>query len=345
MPAFLAVSLSCAIPAVSQTADVSTSKVDNQTSTSPNQQHNSITGTVLDLDGEGIVGARVTLTTTNPAREETVIVDEDGLYTFLNVSAASYKLSIAAEGFSKSVTSGLFNAGEDLVIPPVTLTAGANLNVDVTPRTQEALAEQQIHVEEQQRLLGAIPNYFVTYDWNAVPLTAKQKFELTWKTIDNPFNLVVNGGIAGVEQAENALKGYGPGAVGYARRYGAASADFISGTFMGGAIFPALFRQDPRYFYKGTGSVPARALYALSTAFICKGDNGKWQPSYSGVLGDLAAGSISNLYYPATDRHGLSLTVQNGLISAALDGAENLIQEFVLKHVTPHVQPVAALHP
>ncbi len=72
----------------------------------------------------------------------------------------------------------------------------------------------------------------------------------------------------------------------------------------------------------------------MSTAVICRGDNGKWQFSYAGVGGDLAAGAISNLYYPKTDRNSATVTLKNGFLSVGLDGVQNLIQEFVLKHVT-----------
>ena len=37
---------------------------------------------------------------------------------------------------------------------------------------------------------------------------------------------------------------------------------------LGGAVFPSILHQDPRYFYKGTGSIRSRALYALSTVVI-----------------------------------------------------------------------------
>ncbi len=65
--------------------------------------------------------------------------------------------------------------------------------------------------------------------------------------------------------------------MGYGNRYGASYADLTAGTFLGDAIFPSLFKQDPRYFYKGTGSVESRILYAIANALICKGDNGHWQ--------------------------------------------------------------------
>ena len=74
---------------------------------------------------------------------------------------------------------------------------------------------------------------------------------------------------------------------------------------LGGAVFPSLFKQDPRYFYKGTGSISSRALYAIANSVICKGDNERWQPNYSAILGGIAAGGISNLYYPASNRSGV----------------------------------------
>ena len=148
----------------------------------------------------------------------------------------------------------------------------------------------------------------------------------------------VTGVVAGVEQATDAYSGYGQGAQGYAKRYGASYADLVTGTFIGGAIFPSLLKQDPRYFYKGTGSTRSRFLYAVANSVICKGDNGHWQPNYSLILGSLASGGISNLYYPEKDRNGFGLTVQNTLVGLAETGAINLLQEFVMRKLTPSAQ-------
>ena len=123
----------------------------------------------------------------------------------------------------------------------------------------------------------------------------------------DPVTFAASGGFAGVEQADNGFSGYGQGAQGYAKRYGASYADSFIGTMVGGAILPSLLKQDPRYFYKGTGSKGSRIMYAMANAVICKGDNGHWQPDYSGILGSLAAGGISNLYYPASSRNGVAL--------------------------------------
>jgi hypothetical protein len=68
---------------------------------------------------------------------------------------------------------------------------------------------------------------------------------------------------------------------------------------------------------------------------ICKGDNGRWQANYSGLLGSLAAGGISNLYYPKNDREGADLTFENAGIGIGTTALSNLLQEFLIRHLTP----------
>ena len=104
---------------------------------------------------------------------------------------------------------------------------------------------------------------------------------------------------------------------------------------IGGAILPSLLKQDPRYFYKGTGTTRSRILYAIANSVICKGDNGRWQANYSGILGSLAAGGISNIYYPASNREGASLTFEEALLGIAGGAAQNLFQEFLVRKLTP----------
>jgi hypothetical protein len=104
-------------------------------------------------------------------------------------------------------------------------------------------------------------------------------------------------------------------------------------------------KQDPRYFYKGTGTRRARFLYAIANAVICKGDNGHWQANYSGVLGSLASGGISNLYYPAADRYDAALTFENMLIGIGSTAATNLLQEFLIRKLTHNVPNYAPARP
>jgi hypothetical protein len=153
----------------------------------------------------------------------------------------------------------------------------------------------------------------------------------------DPVTFGLIGVIAGIQQAENDFSGYGQGAEGYAKRYGASYANFVSGTFIGSAILPSVLKQDPRYFYKGTGGTRSRILYALANSVICKGDNGRWQPNYSSILGNLAAGGISNLYYPADDRNGVGLTFESAAIGIGATAAANLFQEFLVRKLTPNL--------
>lgn len=174
---------------------------------------------------------------------------------------------------------------------------------------QRERAEQELKQQEQQRILGVVPNFNSTDVQNAAPLTAGQKFRLAFRIAVDPFQFVAAGLDAGYSQAQNDFPGYGQGAQGYGKRLGAAYADQFSGTLLAGAIFPVLLREDPRYFRKGTGTIKHRLLYAVSTTFWSKNDNGTWGPNYSNVLGNLAAGGLANVYYPSTDR-GAGLTFQ-----------------------------------
>jgi hypothetical protein len=295
----------------------------------------SVSGVVIDFDGAGISGAQVVLHLDGSNTDATTVTDANGRFVFSAARAGSFAVRVVATGFGPGKTTGTLREGNDVELDPIKLAAAASIDVEVGAMTQQEIAEEQIHAEETQRLIGVVPNFFVTYTWKAAPLTPRQKFELSWKSALDPFSIGVVVATAGVQQAENHFAAYGPGVAGYSKRFGADYADLAIGTFVGGYVFPSLLRQDPRYFYKGTGSFMSRALYALSTAVICRGDNGHWQPNYSGVLGDLAAGAASNLYYPAYDRTGASLTIENGLVSAALDGVGNLLQEFVYHHFTP----------
>ena len=260
---------------------------------------------------------------------------DDGQFSFTNLAPGPFQLTISAAGFAGQSVAGMLHSGETYTVPQTTLAiATAVMEVRVVPRRFE-IAEDEIKAEEKQRVLGVIPNFYVTYVPNPTPLSPKQKFELAWKTTVDPVTFGITGFIAGVQQAQNDFSGYGQGAQGFAKRYGASYADLVSSTFIGSAILPSLLKQDPRYFYKGTGSKRSRVLYALANAVICKGDNGHWQANYSSILGSFAAGGISNLYYPAKNRDGAELTFENALIGIGATAAANLLQEFVIRRLTP----------
>jgi hypothetical protein len=295
----------------------------------------SISGTVLDATGAPVSGAEVKLTrlTNTPVLE--IPTAQDGHFSFTNVAPGPFELSIALAGFKTKTVSGNLPAKESYLSPVITLEL-APVVTDVSVRlTTEEIAEEQIKVQEQQKLLAVIPNYYASYVADAAPMNTKQKFELAWKLVIDPSSFVIAGIIAGGEQANNSFPGYGQGAAGYANRFGAAYGDFFIGTYISNAILPSILKQDPRYFYKGTGTVKSRVLWAMARSVMAKGDNGHWQPDYSGILGSLAAGGISNLYYPEGSRHGFETTLNNTLIGIATGAGVNILQEFVFPKLTP----------
>jgi len=304
-----------------------------------------LSGSVTDADGDLVPNAKVTLIDNASRQRRSAVTDEDGRFRFSGVESGRFTLGIVAKGLEPSSSQATLQEGQALELPPIALkVATANTDVEVT-LTREEMAEEDIRVEEKQRLGGVIPNFYVEYDWNAPPLTSKQKYKLAMRMVVDPANFVIVAGIAGLEQAGNSFSGFGQGASGYGKRVGAGFGDFSIGTILGGAVLPQMFHQDPRYFYKGTGTVRSRVLYALSTAVIARGDNGRWQPGYANVVGNFASGAISDLYYPAGSRNGGALIVENGLIGIASDGLGNLVQEFVLRKMTPGSRKAAASSP
>lgn len=302
-----------------------------------------VSGTVIDATGAAVAGATVRLTRSDQSSEE-VLSGDLGQFAFANVTPGTFQITITAQGFAAQRVSGILHSGEVTIVPAVKLVP-ATLKTEIqVSATQTEVAEAQIQAQEKQRVFGVVPNFYVSYISNANPLTVKQKFELAWKSSIDPVTFALTGVVAGGEQAQNAFAGYGQGAQGYAKRFGAAYADTTISTFIGNAILPSLLKQDPRYFYKGTGSKRSRILYAIANSVMCKGDNQHWQLNYSAIAGGLAAGGISNLYYPPKDR-STALVFENTLIGTGTTAILNLLQEFVVRKVTPHVSNAGSTHP
>jgi hypothetical protein len=295
-----------------------------------------ISGTVVDGTDAIVVGARVTLICGDESESREVLSGADGQFFFSKVPPGPFQIRIAAPGFSPQTSSGILHSGEFYFAPADPLapaTVGTAIEVTI-PRVEAAEAE--LKAAEKQRLFGVVPNFYVTYLSDAPPLNAKQKWELAWKSTIDPVNLLFTAVTAGAQQAQNEFSGYGQGAQGYTKRFAANFADNATSTLIGSAFLPALFKQDPRYFYKGTGGTKSRILYAMANAVVCKGDNGRWQANYSAILGGLASGAISNLYYPPQDR-GATLMIENTVIGTGETALFNIFQEFFSRKMTPHV--------
>lgn len=243
----------------------------------------SVSGTVLDIN-EGIVpNARVTLVEEGRFGERTTDSSEEGVFLFSNVGPGTFRITITSPGLETFVSSPInLRPGEHHRIPSIALPlASTSISVQVTI-TQAQIAQEQVTILEKQRVLGILPNFYTSYIWDAAPLNTRQKFGLALHSITDPAIFAATAVAAGAEQATNTFPGYGQGVKGYAKRYGADYADEFSSRMFSSAIYPSIFRQDPRYFYKGSGSKRSRFFYAISRAFITRGDNGREQPNTPG---------------------------------------------------------------
>jgi len=312
---------------------------------SDQQQPGSISGTVVDQSGASITGALVKLTREGQFSSAQALSDDNGQFSFSNVAPGAFQLTITSEGLASQDFSGTLSPGEAFVTPLIMLNVATQVTEVRVGLTPVELADEQIKQQEQQRVLGIIPNFYVSYVPNAAPLAPKHKFELAWKSAIDPVTFVAVGAVAGFDQAGDRWGAYGQGAQGYAKRFGASYADVFAGTFIGSAILPSLLKQDPRYFYRGRGTKRSRILYALASSVICKGDNGHWQPNYSSVLGNIAAGGISNLYYPANDRNAAGLIFTNALIRLGETAVANIFQELIVPKLTPNLPTRAPSQP
>jgi hypothetical protein len=299
----------------------------------PQPQSASIHGTVTDVEDAAIPGATVTMNGPAASEHRTLSTDETGSFEIKDLEpSVAYTMSVSAKGFADwSSAAIVLTPGHALGMTDIKLKISV-VETTVVALTVEQLATQQVKAEEKQRVLGIIPNYFVVYDKDAVPMTKKLKYELAFRAATDPVSIGGDVVLAAVNQAAD-TPNYQQGAQGFAQRFGAAYADSFTNVMIGGAVLPSLLHQDPRYFYQGTGSAKSRALHAMSYAIMCKGDNGRTQINYSGIGGNLIAGSLTNLYYPPSNR-GPGLVFSSTAINAGGRLANALVQEFVLHKFT-----------
>jgi len=293
-----------------------------------------LVGTVTDVNGDPVPNSTVVLETPGNDGRRTLVTPESGFFEFNDLKPGSpYQINITAKDFAAWTS------------PPITLepgqfkiVTGIQLRIETERTTVDVrydpveVATEQFKAEEKQRVFGIIPNFYVSYDGDPTPLTAKMKFELALKVSADPVTVAGVALVSASRQAANTPK-YGQGWGAYGERFGATGADGFSDIMIGGAILPSLLHQDPRYFYQGTGTAGSRIRHAMFSPFVAKGDNGKWQPNYSSLGGDLSSSALSNLYYPQANR-GAGLVFGNFAIGTAERVGASLAQEFLFGKFT-----------
>jgi hypothetical protein len=308
-----------------------------QSSNAPATQTGHITGTVSDVNNDVLSGATVVLKGPGTKDSRTTVSDDNGLFEFDQLAPGTYRVTITGKEFADWTSPDIIlNPGQYLILTGTKLQIAKAMTTVSVAESQVEIATEEVKIEEKQRVFGIIPNFYVVYDQNPAPLTTKLKFHLALKTSTDAFTVLGVGVLAAINQAGN-TPDYPQGWKGYGERFGAATADGFSDIMIGGAILPSLLHQDPRYYYQGTGTTKSRALHALASPFVCKGDNGRLQPNYSSMGGDLGSAALSSTYYPASNR-GAGLVFQNFFLSTGERMVSSLVQEFVLHKLTPKTQ-------
>lgn len=301
----------------------------------PSPRPATIIGTVEDVNGGVVPGATVVLRASSPGNERRVVSKDNGSFQFDNVQPARlYHVAVSAKGFADWTSNDVvLRPSQFFILTGIALHV-STVRVTINAILPEQAAAAQVKAEETQRLFGVIPNFYVAYGHNTVPLTPKLKFQLAVKTLVDPVTIAGFGFNAAIYQLAG-YPGYREGTKGYAERLGATFAGGYTNILIGDALLPSLLHQDPRYFYQGTGTTKSRLLHALSFPLISRGDDGTREINWSNIGGDLASGAIANAYYPAQDR-GVWRVISSALIGMGGRMALDVAQEFVLHKHTSH---------
>ena len=286
-------------------------------------------GTVTDVNGNPVPDAKVVLRGPISATRFTATTNADGFFEIHDVgSGIPFRIVIRSPGFAKWTSSVVLRPGQLDMLTGIKLhLAAIRTTITVSPQTTEQIATEQVQTELTQRGFGLVPNFYEAFERNPAPLTPKLKFKLALRAAVDPFTLAGVGTLAGAGQITR-TPNYADGFGGFAERLGANYANQFTNLMIGGAILPIVLHQDPRYFYQGTGSTASRVLHAMSAIVIAKGDNGRWQPNYSELGGDLASAALSNVYYPEGNE-GVGLIFVNFGINTGIHMGMRLLQEFV----------------
>ena len=175
---------------------------------------------------------------------------------------------------------------------------------DKSKEAQEKDNQSQISGTSKDRLFFTLPNFLTLENANQVPpLTSRQKFKVVARSAFDYVQYPWYGFLAGISQAENSEPGYGQGAAGYGKRFGASTADGTIENFLTSAVFPSLLRQDPRFFQSGKGGFWHRTGYAITRVIVTRTDSGHAQVNYSEIFGSaLGAGISTYSYHPHADK-------------------------------------------
>ena len=211
--------------------------------------------------------------------------------------------------------------------PPTSTSAPQNTQPGQT--SQGSQDQKNADGASKDRLFFALPNFLTLENSaNVPPMTTGQKFHVALRSSFDYVQYPWYAALAGISQAENSEPGYGQGAEGYAKRFGAAFADGTIENFMVNAALPSLLRTDPRYYQLGKGTFLHRTGYALSRLFITRTDSGHNTFNFAEIGGSGMAAAISTYsYHPEADKT-FSNTADVWGTQVAYDAMRIVLNEF-----------------
>jgi hypothetical protein len=304
-----------------------------------------IKGVVSDMQGGLVPGAHIVIACDDSATTQEATADSVGFFSISNLPAGTYSVTISSPGLETYIVRDLhLKPGETYSMPEVSLPmARTAADITVTVTTEE-MAEQELQNELHQRVLGVLPNFYTSYQWDAAPLSPRQKLKLTIRAASDPVFLGTTAITAGISLARNDQPEYGAGAAGYWSRYGSAYGDAVIGRFMGSVVFSSVFHQDPRYFVMTNGSWERRAWHAVSSTFMQRNDKTRrFEPAYANLLGAATAGLIASTYHPGSSPG--KMVLDDTVLDLGNKAVNNLIREFVLRHLAKHIPSYAKGRP
>jgi hypothetical protein len=290
-----------------------------------------ISGTVTDTRDTSVSGASVTLQGSESSDFRSITTNENGHFEIHDVKPGRpYQVRIQAAGFAEWDSPFVsLDSGQSKILDAKLRIEEVNTSMTVTPESSDEIAKEQVKTEEKQRFFGVIPNFYAVYDTNPAPLNAGLKIRLALKVAADPLTITGVATLAAIGQATD-NPNYVQGAKGYGERFGANYANSLTEIMLDGAVLPSLLHQDPRYIFKGHGTATGRVAHVLYSLVTTRGDNGRLQPNYSYLGGDLASAALANLYYPRSNRGG-GLVLQGFAIATGLHLAVRTLDEFVFR--------------
>ena len=158
-------------------------------------------------------------------------------------------------------------------------------------------------------------------------LTMRGKFILFVSDSIDPVTFLGAGYNALISQAENDQHSFGQGFKGYGLRFGTNLAGSSSSAFFKDFLYPTIFRQDPRFYRLGHGSVKQRLLHAVDRTVIAHDEYGGNMFNFNEWLGTASTVVLSNTYLPDNNRSA-SHAAEVISIDVAYDAGYNILREY-----------------